>query len=103
MVVEVKSFEEYTKLINGDKVVVVDWFATWCGPCKVISPVFAELSNEFTNVVFVKVDVDEVPEAAEGAGIRAMPTFQFYQAGKKVDEIVGANPAKLKETIAKYN
>ncbi|TPX77084.1 hypothetical protein CcCBS67573_g01634 [Chytriomyces confervae] len=78
-----------------------DWFATWCGPCKVISPVFAEMAKEYTNLVFVKVDVDEVPEAAEGAGIRAMPTFQFYKSGKKIDELVGANAGKLRELIAK--
>ncbi|KAJ3103792.1 hypothetical protein HK100_004144 [Physocladia obscura] len=97
---EVKTYEEYLKLINGDKT-AVDWFATWCGPCKVISPVFAELSGGYANLVFLKVDVDEVPEAAEAAGIRAMPTFQFYQQGKKVDELVGANAAKLTELISK--
>ncbi|KAI8836763.1 Allergen Cop c 2 [Chytriomyces cf. hyalinus JEL632] len=102
-VVVVSSFEEYEKLIGSEKTAVVDWFATWCGPCKVISPVFAEMAKEYTNLVFVKVDVDEVPEAAEGAGIRAMPTFQFYKSGKKIDELVGANAGKLRELIAKHN
>ncbi|KAJ3238409.1 hypothetical protein HDU81_007890 [Chytriomyces hyalinus] len=101
-VVVVSSFEEYEKLIGSEKT-AVDWFATWCGPCKVISPVFAEMAKEYTNLVFVKVDVDEVPEAAEGAGIRAMPTFQFYKSGKKIDELVGANAGKLRELIAKHN
>ncbi|KAI8621871.1 thioredoxin-like protein, partial [Chytriomyces sp. MP71] len=74
-----------------------------CGPCGVISPVFAEMAKEYTNVVFVKVDVDVVPEAAESAGIRAMPTFQFYQNGKKIEELVGANPNKLREVISRHN
>ncbi|KAJ3116411.1 Cytoplasmic thioredoxin isoenzyme 2 [Physocladia obscura] len=115
---EVKTYEEYLQLINGDKTGVVgeclhgsdwllalphrdtDWFATWCGSCKAISPVFAELSRDNDNLVFFKVDVDEVPEAAEAAGIRALPTFQFYQQGKKVDELVGAHAAKLKGLVA---
>ncbi|KAJ3234315.1 hypothetical protein HDU78_005897 [Chytriomyces hyalinus] len=126
-VVVVSSFEEYEKLIGSektavgawfvfltlskppisltttDRITLPYWFATWCGPCKVISPVFAEMAKEYTNLVFVKVDVDEVPEAAEGAGIRAMPTFQFYKSGKKIDELVGANAGKLRELIAKHN
>ncbi|KAJ3028589.1 UNVERIFIED_CONTAM: Cytoplasmic thioredoxin isoenzyme 2 [Siphonaria sp. JEL0065] len=98
MVVQVKSFDEFNTAINGDKVVVGE-----CGPCKAISPVFAQYADEFKNIVFLKVDVDEVPEAAESAGIRAMPTFHFYQNGKKIEEIVGANPAKLKDAIEKVD
>ncbi|KAI9342636.1 thioredoxin 1 [Obelidium mucronatum] len=103
MVTTVKTYDEYNTYISGDKIVVVDWFATWCGPCKAISPIFAQFSDEFKNLVFLKVDVDEVPEAAESAGIRAMPTFQFYQNGKKIDEVVGANQTKLKQAIEKHN
>lgn len=67
-----------------------------------ISPKFEQFSTVYTNVQFVKVDVDEVPEVAETAGIRAMPTFQIFEGGKMVQEIVGADPKKLEEAIKKF-
>ena len=83
------------------KAVVVDFTATWCGPCQRIAPVFAQLAEENPDVVFVKVDVDENEEVAQQCGIQAMPTFQFYKNGAKVDEFSGADPNKIKATIAK--
>ncbi|KAI9342635.1 thioredoxin-like protein [Obelidium mucronatum] len=102
MVREVKDIEDFRKTINGDKIVIVDWFATWCGPCKAISPAFAKMEAEFPNVEFVQVDVDQIPEAAEESEISSMPTFHVYKHGKKVDEMVGAVPAKLKAMVEKY-
>ena len=86
----------------GDKLVVVDFTATWCGPCQRIAPVFAKLAEEMPDVVFVKVDVDENEDTAQACGIQAMPTFQFYKSKAKVDEFSGADEAKIKATIAKY-
>eukprot|EP00294_Goniomonas_avonlea_P014562 CAMPEP_0114549126 /NCGR_PEP_ID=MMETSP0114-20121206/5359_1 /TAXON_ID=31324 /ORGANISM="Goniomonas sp, Strain m" /LENGTH=156 /DNA_ID=CAMNT_0001733783 /DNA_START=17 /DNA_END=487 /DNA_ORIENTATION=- len=92
--------EEMTKLLAGDKPVVVDWFATWCGPCKNIAPLFAELSAEYADrAVFVKADVDKLQGSAATAKIEAMPTFQVYQNGKAVATIKGADPAALKELV----
>ncbi|KAJ3199032.1 hypothetical protein HDU82_000781 [Entophlyctis luteolus] len=68
-----------------------------------ISPIFAKYAEEFANIVCIKVDVDVVSDAAETAQIRAMPTFQVYQNNQKVDELVGANQAKLLELMRKYN
>jgi thioredoxin-like negative regulator of GroEL len=59
------------------------------------------MSKKYTNVVFFKVDVDEAEDVAEEVGITAMPTFQFYKDGKKIEEFKGANPEKLEETIKK--
>ena len=73
--------------------VVVDFTASWCGPCQRIAPVFAKLAEEMTDVVFVKVDVDENAEVAEECGIQSMPTFQFYKSGEKVHEFSGASEA----------
>lgn len=67
-----------------------------------ISPRFDAFSQIYTKAHFIKVDVDDVPEVAEKAEIKAMPTFQIYQNGVKVEEIVGADPNKLEVAIKKY-
>jgi thioredoxin 1 len=76
--------------------------ATWCGPCKIIGPIFDELSNEISDVVFVKVDVDENPETAAKYSVSAMPTFVFIKGGEVVDRLMGANPDRLREMIQDY-
>jgi thioredoxin 1 len=81
--------------INSGDVVVVDFWATWCGPCKLISPHFTKLEEKFPAVKFAKVDVEEVEDVAKDQEIRAMPTFKAYKNGKPIDQITGAVPAKL--------
>lgn len=93
-----------TAVVEGskDKIVVVDYFATWCGPCKQIAPVIARWSDESPyneKVIFQKVDVDEVPDVAQEQGIRAMPTFHIFKNGEVVEEVVGANERGLKAKI----
>ncbi len=78
---------------------VLDAFATWCGPCKVIAPKVAKFSEEYPTAHFVKLDVDEVPDVAQELAIRAMPTFLVFKNGKKIREVVGANPVALKSAI----
>ncbi|KAK6345895.1 Cytoplasmic thioredoxin isoenzyme 2 [Orbilia blumenaviensis] len=99
MVAEIKSQKEFQELIAGDKVTVVDFHATWCGPCKQIAPFVDKLSKEFENANFVKVDVDEVSDVAAECGVRAMPTFMIFRNEEKVAEVVGANPAALKAAV----
>eukprot|EP00406_Dinophysis_acuminata_P008971 CAMPEP_0179235008 /NCGR_PEP_ID=MMETSP0797-20121207/13184_1 /TAXON_ID=47934 /ORGANISM="Dinophysis acuminata, Strain DAEP01" /LENGTH=178 /DNA_ID=CAMNT_0020942207 /DNA_START=61 /DNA_END=597 /DNA_ORIENTATION=- len=84
----------------GDKLVVVDFTATWCGPCQRIAPAFAKMAEEMADVVFIKVDVDENEETSQACKISCMPTFQFYKGGVKVDEMQGADESKLREKIA---
>ncbi|XP_075245803.1 uncharacterized protein LOC142339557 [Convolutriloba macropyga] len=98
----IESLEEFQKLISGDKVVAVDFTATWCGPCQRIGPKFVEYSVEYTNAVFVKVDVDEAQEIAAEYKIRAMPTFKFFKAGAEIGDMVGADEAKLKQLCETY-
>lgn len=69
--------------------------ATWCGPCKLIGPVFAKMEPKFPDVLFIKVDVEEVEDVAKEYQIRSMPTFMLFKDGEKKGEMVGAVPAKL--------
>jgi thioredoxin 1 len=85
----------------ADSLVVLDCFATWCGPCKVIAPKVVAFTKEFPQVRFYKIDVDEVNDVAQELGIRAMPTFMLFKKGDKVDEVVGANEKALKAAIQK--
>ncbi|XP_037357735.1 thioredoxin-like [Talpa occidentalis] len=83
----------------GDKLVVVDFSATRCGTCKMIKPFFHALSEKYTNVVFLEVDVDDCQDVALDCEVKCMPTFQFFKKGQKVGEFSGANKDKLEATI----
>jgi len=86
----------------GSKLVVVDFFATWCGPCKMIAPKLQTMSEELKGVVvFLKVDVDENEDIATEYKVSAMPTFVFIKNKEKVEEFAGANEAKLRELVEK--
>lgn len=89
-----KALEE-----SQERLVVVDFFATWCGPCKVIAPKIVEYSAQFPEARFYKLDVDEVCDVAQELGIRAMPTFLLFRNGEKICEVVGANPKALEAAI----
>uniref|UniRef100_A0AAY4CUF9 Thioredoxin n=1 Tax=Denticeps clupeoides TaxID=299321 RepID=A0AAY4CUF9_9TELE len=80
----------------GNKLVVVDFTASWCGPCRMIAP---KLSEDIKDVVFLKVDVDDAQDVSAECEIRSMPTFQFYKNGKKIDEFSGANEESLVKKI----
>ncbi|RSL84438.1 hypothetical protein BHE90_002799 [Fusarium euwallaceae] len=102
---DIKTTAEFKELISTtDKAVLVDCFATWCGPCKAISPILSKLSDQpdLQSVEFVKFDVDELPDLAAALGVRAMPTFFVFKDGKNVDELVGANPPVLEQLVRKH-
>lgn len=78
--------------------VVIDFFATWCGPCKRIAPAFEDLADKYyPAIAFFKVDVDESPELVEMYSISAMPTFVFLKNGQVVKRVEGADMAALEE------
>jgi len=91
---------EFSGLLQEDKLLVVDFFATWCGPCKKLSPTLDEVSEELDEQVnIVKVDVDESEDLAMDYGIRSVPTVLFFKNGQQVDKFVGALPKS--EIVAK--
>lgn len=94
-----KNVEEFEKLIAQDKLVIVDFHATWCGPCKLIAPKLGKFAETYSDAVFAKVDVDEVPDVAAKYEVRAMPTIMYFKNGQKVAEVVGANLPKIEQAI----
>merc|ERR1719506_1381338 len=85
------------------KIVIIDFTASWCGPCKMIAPIFKELSDHFEKAVFVKVDVDENPDTAAKYEVSAMPTFVIIKEGEIVERVMGANPNALKGSIESHH
>eukprot|EP00128_Syssomonas_multiformis_P012279 Colp12_sorted_trinity150504_noHs@17698 len=86
----------------GTKLVVVDFYADWCGPCQRIAPAFEQLSNKYPEAVFLKVNTDKCSTVAAACGVRAMPTFQFFRNLAKLDEIKGADPTALENAIRRH-
>uniref|UniRef100_A0A0X3Q5Y5 Thioredoxin-like protein 1 n=1 Tax=Schistocephalus solidus TaxID=70667 RepID=A0A0X3Q5Y5_SCHSO len=94
-----QSFREIVKSSDSESLIVVDFYANWCGPCKIIAPVFADLSRKYTSVKFVKVDVDKCEETAAHYHITAIPTFIFIRDGKTVDTVRTANATELQNKL----
>lgn len=99
MVREIQDLNEFKTEVKSDKLTVVDFFADWCGPCQIIAPKFIELGKTYTDVNFLKVNVDKGEAIAEEFEIEAMPTFLFFKAGKKVDKVVGADIGSIETKV----
>jgi len=102
MVHIVKSKADFEAQLKAaeNKLVVVDFYATWCGPCKQIAPEIEKFATQFKDeVVFLKVDVDETDELAAEYEIEAMPTFVYIKNKKVLEKFSGANQSKVKETV----
>ena len=88
------------EVINSDKPVFVDFWATWCGPCQMVSPIVEELAKEYEDIVnFVKVDVDQNKELASKYNILSIPTLTIFRNGQVVAQTAGA---RSKESIRNY-
>ncbi|KAL6960708.1 Cytoplasmic thioredoxin isoenzyme 2 [Sarracenia purpurea var. burkii] len=84
------------------KLIVVDFSASWCGPCKFMEPAIHAMAANFTDVEFVKIDVDELSDVAQEFGVQAMPTFVLLKQGKEIDRIVGAKKDELEKKVEKH-
>ncbi|KAK7101342.1 thioredoxin-like [Littorina saxatilis] len=99
------DFKKKVKLADPEKLVVVDFYATWCMPCKMIAPKIEKMAKEeFPDVLFFKVDVDTNEDTAQEEDITAMPTFHFYRNGEQIKDavVMGANEEAIRNTIKKH-
>lgn len=87
-----ENFE--SEVMNSDKPVLVDFWASWCGPCRMLSPVVDEVAEEVNTVKVGKINVDEQPELAAKFGVMTIPTLIFFKEGKIVETSVGVKPKK---------
>lgn len=93
---QILTNENFEKVITqSDKPVMVDFFATWCGPCKMMGPVVEEIANEYAGkAVIAKLDIDAAVEIAQKYRVMSVPSFLFFSNGQVVDTVVGAVPKK---------
>jgi thioredoxin len=103
MVKEVFSLSDFENELNSYKgLIVVDFFTTWCGPCKKIAPILEQLSQQYPEVKFLKVDTDKNPDIAAPRRISSIPTFHFIVNNRVLEEMKGANPTALEQKINQY-
>ncbi|AIQ20293.1 MULTISPECIES: thioredoxin [Paenibacillus] len=98
------SDQSFVGEVEGQGTVVVDFWAPWCGPCKMLAPILEELSTELgDSVKIAKLNVDENPETASRFGVMSIPTLIFFKDGQPVDKVVGLNSKdSLKNIVAKH-
>ncbi|CAJ2504162.1 Uu.00g115560.m01.CDS01 [Anthostomella pinea] len=102
--VNVSSSGEWSRILGSSTIVVTDFYADWCGPCKMIAPTFESLSTKYSKpgkITFCKVNVDNQQSIAQSHGVRAMPTFLIFQNGSVIETIQGANPPALTAAVDK--
>ncbi len=93
MTVQINSADWQEKVLDSDKPVLIDFFATWCGPCKMMAPVIDEVAAEQAGQVDVyKIDIDENPDIAQKYGIMSIPTFIVFKNGEPAAQTLGARP-----------
>ena len=95
IVVQADAGNWESEVLKSSQLVMVDFWAVWCGPCRMVAPIVDELAEEYKGKVdFVKLNVDENPATSQQYGIRSIPTLLVFKDGKPVDQVIGAVPKK---------
>ena len=98
MALEITDANFKTTIIDSEKVAIDDFWAEWCGPCRMIGPIVEELSKEYADTAVIgKLNVDNNPEVSTEFGVRSIPTILFFKGGKLVDKQVGVVPKSVLE------
>lgn len=99
-VVEITSEEEFNKYLN-DGLMIIDFYATWCGPCKMMAPIFSKLSSDpkYAKIKFCKLDIEEVDEVADACKVSSLPTFIAFSKGSRFDSITGSSEKDLVDLL----
>lgn len=92
---------EFFKIIENDKKALIDCYATWCGPCKMLSPVIDRIAEENDSCTFYKIDIDNAEEVASKYGIMSIPTLLLFEDGKLKETIIGLRSKKEIEELIK--
>jgi len=93
MVKEITAENFESEVMDTRRLVVIDMYADWCGPCKMMAPIIDSLSNEYEDVKFLKINVDDNPDIAARYNVESIPNFVFIKDGKMVNQVVGARDA----------
>jgi thioredoxin 1 len=102
LVQSVDTIELFNKIIKENDLVICDFYATWCSPCVRAAPIYANLSKEYPNCKFIKIDVDKNSATSRAQQIKAMPTFKFFKNGNELETIQGFSESNIKILLDKY-
>ncbi|CDP06377.1 unnamed protein product [Coffea canephora] len=91
--------QKLTEAKRDGKIVIANFSASWCGPCRMVAPFYCELSEKHPTLMFLTIDVDELTEFSASWDIKATPTFFFLKDGQQIDKLVGANKPELQKKI----
>lgn len=106
MVRELRSFSELEDLmmqIPDTQLVVLDCYASWCGPCKKMGPIFENIASHHPSVIFRKADVEKIPDIATEFNVTSMPTIIFLKDIRVIDKVSGPKESEIEDLIQKYN
>lgn len=102
MIHHIENERVLAEVLNNEKLVIIDFFAEWCGPCQMLTPILQEIDKEYGDSVEIyKVNVDESADCAMRYGVTAMPTLVFFKDGEEVERVVGFMPKEELEKIIK--